>query len=43
MFYQTLALTPMLLLPGVFFPVSQLPALARHAAHVLPLANAVDP
>lgn len=42
MFYQTLALTPMLLLSGVFFPVSQLPALARHAAHALPLANAVD-
>ncbi|WP_201446545.1 ABC transporter permease [Burkholderia gladioli] len=42
MFYQTLALTPMLLLSGVFFPVSQLPSLARHAAHALPLANAVD-
>ncbi|XQM32923.1 ABC transporter permease [Burkholderia gladioli] len=42
MFYQTLALTPMLLLSGVFFPVSQLPSLARHAAHALPLANAVN-
>ncbi|WP_186133744.1 ABC transporter permease [Burkholderia gladioli] len=42
MFYQTLVLTPMLLLSGVFFPVSQLPSLARHAAHALPLANAVD-
>ncbi len=42
MFYQTLVLTPMLLLSGVFFPITQLPSLARHAAHALPLANAVD-
>ncbi|OAJ54533.1 nodulation protein NodJ [Paraburkholderia ginsengiterrae] len=42
MFYQTLVLTPMLLLSGVFFPVSQLPAAARGAADVLPLAHAVD-
>ncbi|KVE33918.1 ABC transporter permease [Burkholderia sp. TSV86] len=42
MFYQTLVLTPMLLLSGVFFPLTQLPDFARHAAYALPLANAVD-
>ncbi|QDW50301.1 ABC transporter permease [Burkholderia sp. KBS0801] len=42
MFYQTLVLTPMLLLSGVFFPLTQLPSIAQRAAHVLPLANAVE-
>jgi len=42
MFYQTLVLTPMLLLSGVFFPSSQLPAAAQAGAAVLPLAHAVD-
>ena len=42
MFYQTLALTPMLLLSGVFFPIAQLPALAQHVTLVLPLAHAVE-
>jgi lipooligosaccharide transport system permease protein len=42
MFYQTLVLTPMLLLSGVFFPIAQLPAAARGAAEVLPLAHAID-
>jgi lipooligosaccharide transport system permease protein len=42
MFYQTLALTPMLLLSGVFFPVAQLPAAAQYATQLLPLAHAVD-
>ena len=42
MFYQTLALTPMLLLSGVFFPTSQLPAAARIVTGLLPLAHAVD-
>ena len=32
----------MLLLSGVFFPVSQLPVMARGATQVLPLAHAVD-
>src|ERR1700761_6575913 len=41
MFYQTLALTPMLLLSGVFFPLSQLPVAAQVAAQALPLAHAV--
>jgi lipooligosaccharide transport system permease protein len=42
MFYQTLALTPMLLLSGVFFPIAQLPALAQHITLLLPLAHAVE-
>ena len=42
MFYQTLALTPMMLLSGVFFPVAQLPALAQQVTLLLPLAHAVD-
>ena len=42
MFYQTLVLTPMLLLSGVFFPLSQLPPGVRHAAMALPLAHAVE-
>ncbi|HVW51313.1 MAG TPA: ABC transporter permease [Trinickia sp.] len=42
MFYQTLVLTPMLLLSGVFFPLGQLPAGVRHAAMALPLAHAVE-
>lgn len=41
MFYQTLVLTPMLL-SGVFFPTTQLPPIAQHAAQALPLANAVE-
>lgn len=42
MFYQTLALTPMLLLSGVFFPVAQLPAFAQHVTQALPLYHAVE-
>ncbi|WP_277187697.1 ABC transporter permease [Caballeronia sp. BR00000012568055] len=42
MFYQTLALTPMLLLSGVFFPVTQLPGIARHVTQALPLYHAVE-
>jgi lipooligosaccharide transport system permease protein len=42
MFYQTLALTPMLLLSGVFFPIAQLPALAQRVTQVLPLFHAVE-
>lgn len=41
MFYQTLVITPMLLLSGVFFPLEQLPEGARAATNVLPLAHAV--
>lgn len=42
MFYQTLVLTPMLLLSGVFFPLAQLPAPVQQAAQLLPLAHAVE-
>jgi lipooligosaccharide transport system permease protein len=42
MFYQTLALTPMLLLSGVFFPITQLPAAAQHITLLLPLSHAVE-
>jgi lipooligosaccharide transport system permease protein len=42
MFYQTLVLTPMLLLSGVFFPISQMPVPAQQAALLLPLAHAVE-
>lgn len=41
MFYQTLALTPMLLLSGVFFPLAKLPTAIQHVAFALPLAHAV--
>ncbi|HEY1609117.1 MAG TPA: ABC transporter permease [Paraburkholderia sp.] len=41
MFYQTLVLTPMLLLSGVFFPITQLPAAAQKITLLLPLAHAV--
>lgn len=41
LYYFTLALTPMLLISGVFFPLAELPAAVQSAAHVLPLAHAV--
>ena len=41
MFYQTLVITPMLLLSGVFFPLEQLPGSVQAAAQLLPLAHAV--
>ncbi|MFW5970055.1 MAG: ABC transporter permease [Halofilum sp. (in: g-proteobacteria)] len=41
LYYFTLILTPMLLLSGVFFPLSELPAVVAAIAHLLPLANAV--
>jgi len=41
MFYQTLVLTPMLLLSGVFFPLTKLPTPVQHIAFVLPLAHAI--
>jgi lipooligosaccharide transport system permease protein len=42
MYYFTLAVTPMMLLCGVFFPVSQLPPLWQNVALALPLTHAVD-
>jgi lipooligosaccharide transport system permease protein len=42
MYYFTLVITPMMLLCGVFFPVTQLPASMQIVAGVLPLTHAVD-
>src|SRR5688500_6175474 len=42
MYYFTLAVTPMMLACGVFFPVEQLPAGLQAAAQVLPLTHAVE-
>lgn len=41
-YYFTLALTPMLLLSGVFFPLSQLPPTVAAGAQFLPLAHAIQ-
>ena len=40
-YYITLVMTPMFILCGVFYPVSSLPEIARHAVQVLPLTHAV--
>ena len=42
MYYFTLAVTPMMLLCGVFFPVAQLPPFWQAVAQALPLTHAVD-
>ena len=42
MYYFTLVITPMMLLCGVFFPVSQLPQGFQVIAGALPLTHAVD-
>jgi len=41
MYYFTLAVTPMMLLCGVFFPLEQLPVVVQAAAQALPLTHAV--
>ena len=41
-YYMTLALTPMMMLSGVFFPTDQLPAAVQWAAQALPLWHGVD-
>jgi lipooligosaccharide transport system permease protein len=41
MYYFTLAITPMMLACGVFFPLEQLPGWLQTAAHALPLTHAV--
>jgi len=41
MYYFTLAITPMMLLCGVFFPLEQLPGWLQSVASVLPLTHAV--
>ena len=42
MYYFTLAITPMMLASGVFFPVEQLPGWLQAVSHVLPLTHAVE-
>jgi len=41
MYYFTLAITPMVLTGGVFFPLSRLPEALQNMAQVLPLTHAV--
>src|SRR5688500_4195703 len=41
MYYFTLAITPMMLASGVFFPIEQLPGWLQAVAGVLPLTHAV--
>ena len=41
MYYFTLAITPMMLASGVFFPLEQLPVWLKAAAQALPLTHAV--
>jgi lipooligosaccharide transport system permease protein len=42
LYYFTLVITPMVLLCGVFFPVSQLPAAVQSVSVWLPLTHAID-
>ncbi len=42
MYYFTLVITPMMVLCGVFFPVTQLPAVLQSVSQLLPLTHAVD-
>ena len=42
LYYFTLVITPMVLLCGVFFPVSQLPDVLQAVSSVLPLSHAVQ-
>ena len=42
MYYFTLVITPMMLLSGVFFPVTQLPPQWQAVSAMLPLSHAVD-
>jgi lipooligosaccharide transport system permease protein len=42
LYYFTLVITPMVLLCGVFFPVTQLPPVLQHVSAVLPLTHAIE-
>ena len=42
MYYFTLVITPMMLVSGVFFPVSQLPGPLQLVTHFLPLSHSVE-
>ncbi|CDN58414.1 ABC transporter permease [Neorhizobium galegae] len=41
-FYQSLVITPMLVLSGSVFPVDQLPPMLQRITHLLPLAHSID-
>lgn len=42
MYYFTLAISPMVLLCGVFYPVAQLPVWLQQVSQLLPLTHAID-
>jgi lipooligosaccharide transport system permease protein len=42
MYYFTLAVTPMMLASGVFFPITQLPGWLQTVSQVFPLTHAVE-
>ena len=42
MYYFTLVITPMMMLCGVFFPVSQLPQSLQMVSAILPLSHAIE-
>lgn len=42
MYYFTLAITPMVLMCGVFFPVDKLPVVLQQLSALLPLSHAID-
>jgi len=42
LYYFTLVITPMVLLCGVFYPVSQLPAVLQNVSAFLPLTHAIN-
>ena len=42
LFYFSLAISPMILLCGVFYPISQLPEFLQFVAHILPLSHAIE-
>jgi len=42
LYYFTLVITPMVLLCGVFYPVSQLPEVLQHISAFLPLTHAIN-
>jgi lipooligosaccharide transport system permease protein len=42
LYYFTLAITPMVLLCGVFYPVSQLPGFLQNVSSILPLTHAIN-
>lgn len=42
LYYFTLVITPMVLLCGVFFPVSQMPVILQNIAAFLPLTHAIN-